>query len=344
MSHDSLSQSQIDALLGRGAGGAAAPVVPVSQGVDTQLYDFRRPHRISTDKMRSLKGLYESLGKSVEGWLLSRVRGDVQVSLQGVEQYSFGEFTLSLPTPCASYTFDIKNTGGQGGVIDFGTDFAFFLVDRLFGGSTDVAVPHRALTPLERMSVRSIADRVLGYLGESWREYVDMDLTLAGFESVPDMLRVANRDDPVLVATYEVRAGANSSLLICCLPFAVLEKFFAGGTERRSTILGSEEERAENARLAERALRTTRIAVAARLPQFRLSLRELLSLQQGSLVATGIPRTAEIDVLIGQQRRFQAAPGRVGPALAVRLTDDVMPAPESVTIPFTRQAETPNVR
>jgi flagellar motor switch protein FliM len=261
-----------------------------------------------------------------------------------VEQYSFGEFTLSLPTPCASFTFEIKNTGGQGGVIDFGHEFAYFLVDRLFGGGTQVATPQRALTPLERMSVRSIADRVLAFLAEAWEEYVDLEGTLAGFESIPDMLRIANREDPVLVATFEVQVAGQSSLLICCLPFAVLEKFFAGGTERRSTILGSEDERAENARLAERALRGTRVAVAARLPQFRLSLRELLSLQTGSLLATGIPRTAEISVIVGQQPRFQAAPGRVGPSLAVRLTEDVRPAPETVTIPFTRNEEVPNGR
>ena len=338
MSHDSLSQSQIDALLGRGAavGSSPAAAPTSSPAIDTQLYDFRRPHRISTDKMRSLKALYESLGKALEGWLLSRVRGDVQITLQGVEQYSFGEFTLSLSSPCASYTFEVKNTGGQGGVVDFGSDFAFFLVDRLFGGGTELITPNRALTPLERMSVRSIADRALGMLAEAWQEYVELEMHLAGFEAVPDMLRIANREDPMLVATFDVAVAQQRTLLIFCLPFAVLEKFFAGGTERRASILGSVEEQASNLQLAERALRGTRVRVAARLPQFRLSLRELLSLQTGSLLATGIPRNADLDVMIGQQRRFQASPGRLGPALAVRLTDDVKPAPEAVTIPFTR--------
>jgi flagellar motor switch protein FliM len=253
-----------------------------------------------------------------------------------VEQYSFGEFTLSLPTPCSSYTFEVKNTGGQGGVVDFGSDLAFFLVDRLFGGGTDLITPNRALTPLERMSVRSIADRALTMLTEAWQEYVELEMHLAGFESVPDMLRIANRDDAMLVATYEVAVAQQRSLLIFCLPFAVLEKFFAGSTERRSNILGSAEEQATNQQLAERALRGTRVRVTARLPQFSLSLRELLSLQTGSLVATGIPRTTDVDVLIGQQRRFQASAGRIGAALAVRLTDDVKPAPETVTIPFNR--------
>ena len=50
-----------------------------------------------------------------------------------------------------------------------------------------------------------------------------------------------------------------------------------------------------------------------------------------------IPRNAEIDVLIGRQRRFSALPGRIGSALAVRVNDGILPAPEPLTIPFTRQ-------
>ena len=309
-----------------------APAAPV----DSHLYDFRRPLRISTDKMRSLKALYESLGKSLEGWLMSRVRGDVQITLQGVEQSSFGEFTPTLPTPCVAYTFEVQNSGGQGGVIEFGTAFAFFLVDRLFGGGTNVSIPDRALTPLERMSVRSIAERALTMLSEGWQEYVELETALVGFESVPEMLRIANREDPVLVATYEVAMAETRSRIMFCLPFAVLEKFFAGGSERRSSVLGSPEEQATNQLLAERALRTTRVSIAVRLPQFHVSLREVLALHAGSLLATGVPRTAELDVLIGDQPRFRASPGRVGPALAIRLTDDVKPAPETITIPFNR--------
>ncbi len=332
-------------MLGKSMGGAATAEAPERASPDdVQGYDFRRPRRISTDKLRSLKAIYESVAKSLEGYLVSRVRGDVQIVLQSVEQYSFGEFTLSLPSPCASYTYQIANSGGQEGVVDFGNEFAYFLVDRLFGGGTDVATPARALTPLERMGVRSVAERATALLADGWREYVEMDFTQTGFESVPEMLRVANREDPVLVANLEVTAGAQRSLLVFCLPFAVLEKFFAGSSERRATILGSTEEQQMNQRLAERALRSTRVIITARLPEFRMSLRELLALQTGSLVSTGIPRNAELDVLIGRQQRFLATPGRVGSALAVRLSNGVLPAPETMTIPPSRQNEVRHVR
>jgi flagellar motor switch protein FliM len=339
VSSESLSQNEIDALLGgaRPSAGAETPtaVAPESR-IETQLYDFRRPHRISTDKLRSLEAMYERLTKALEGWLLSRVHGNIQLSLQSVEQFSFGEFTLSLPTPCASYTFEFRNTGGQQGVLDFGHEFAYFLVDRLFGGSAQAPTLERALTPLERMAVRTVSERVLTVVSEVWQDYVEMDLGLTGFESVPEILRVANREDPVLVANVEVSADETRSMLLICLPFAVLEKFFAGGSERRISLLGSPEEQATNRTVTEASLRGTRVMVSARLPEFRIALRDLISLNAGSVVATGISRGADIDLLIGSQPRFRASPGRVGPALAVRINEGVLPAPETITIPFTR--------
>jgi flagellar motor switch protein FliM len=79
------------------------------------------------------------------------------------------------------------------------------------------------------------------------------------------------------------------------------------------------------------------LQVSARLPEFRLSMREFCTLQPGSVISTGIPRNADIDVFIGAQRRYLASPGRVGSALAVRLAEGILPPPEPITIPINRQ-------
>jgi len=140
----------------------------------------------------------------------------------------------------------------------------------------------------------------------------------------------------VLVANIEVVAGSTRSLLLICLPFAVLDKFFAGGTERRVTTLGSSSEIEAMRGMTESSVRNTRVPVSARLPEFRLAMRQLLELKPGSVLATGLPRTALLDVLVGTQRRFQATPGRLGTTLAVRLLDRAGPAPESGSAPTTR--------
>jgi flagellar motor switch protein FliM len=337
VSSETLSQNEIDALLGgsRSAGAPSAARAPSMRdvGADVQLYDFRRPHRVSKEKLRTLEAMYERFAKSLEGWLLGRVRGNVQLTLQSVEQFSFGEFTLSLPTPCASYIFDVADSGGQQGVIDFGHEFAYFLVDRLFGGSGEPSILQRALTPIERMVVRSVADKVSALLEEIWQDYIELDVRLTGFESIPEILRVANREDPVLVANIEVVAAETSSLLLICLPFGILEKFFAGGTERKVSLVGSVREQEENRVRAEVSLKKTRVPIAARLPEFRLTMREIASLTVGSVVATGVPRNAPLVLRVGTQPRFEAAAGRIGGALAVRVLDQIAPAPDAVSRP-----------
>src|SRR5690606_5232775 len=102
-----LSPSEIERLLAR-AGGAAAKAPPVH--ADAPAYDFRRPHRVSKERLRTLEAMYEQVVRSLEGWLVSRVRGQVELELESVEQFSFGEFTHRLPTPCASYLFDINGS------------------------------------------------------------------------------------------------------------------------------------------------------------------------------------------------------------------------------------------
>ena len=338
MTSETLSQNEIDALLGGGGRATAAVIAPVARDAmsEAQVYDFRRPHRISKEKMRTLEAMYERFAKSLEGWLMGRVRGGVQLALQSVEQFSFGEFTLSLPTPCASYTFEVLETGGQHGVIDFGHEFAYFLVDRLFGGSGAPALPERAMTPIERMAVRVAADRVLTVLQEVWQDYIQMEYSLVGFESIPEILRIANREDPVLVANIEVATAETRSLLLVCLPFTVLERFFAGGTERRTAVLGTPAEQQDNRTAAEQTLRNTRVFLSARLPEFRISMRELLGLSAGSVLSTGVPRNADLDLTVGGQRRFSASPGRVAGSLAVRITDGLAPAPDTDSLSLFR--------
>jgi flagellar motor switch protein FliM len=298
---DALSQFDIDRLLGGGRAAAPAGALtaspPSGDGeADAQPYDFRRPHRVSKERLRTLEAMYERLVKSLEAWLVSRARGHVEMRLQSVEQFAFGEFAMSLPSPCASYVISVNGPGsGTQGVVDVGHEFAYFLVDRLFGGSGQASVPGRTLSPVERLAVRTVAERAAQLLEEIWGDHVPLELAVTGFESSPEILQVANREDPVLVANVEVAAGGSSSLLLLCLPFAVLEKFFQGGPQRRlgGPPAPAAETDAQRAR-TELALRATPLAVSARLPAFPLSLRDLNGLAVGQVLDTGILRDAEL--------------------------------------------------
>ncbi len=338
MSSDILSQRDIDALLGGGDGLSPKAAAPSTR--EAHLYDFRRPHRVSKDRLRTLQAMYERFAKAIEGWIMGRVRDQVELKLQSVEQLSFGDFALSLPTPCCSFLLEVENSGGDQGVIDFGHEFVYFLVDRLLGGRGTPAILERALTPIERMVVRTAAERVALAVREIWADYVPLDLALADFESIPEILRATGGDSPVLVATLEVSAGDRQSLMSICLPFNVLDRFFADSGSTRRTATGSSAERESVRHTNEVSLRGTRIPVSARMPDFRLPVRSLAEVRPGSVLATGLPLDSHVEILINGQPCFAGQAARVGRRLAVRVqnplgsiaTKELLPALPPVTL------------
>jgi flagellar motor switch protein FliM len=286
-----------------------------------RLYDFRRPHRVSKERLRTIEAIYERLAKSLESWVIGRIRGQIEMQLRSVEQLSFGEFTQSLSTPCASFLLDVSDSGGFQAIVDVGQDFALHLVDRLFGGYGAQTHVARPLSRVERMAVRSMIDRTAVLLRESWADHISLNFEVSSFESFPDiLLQNANRDDPVLVANIGVTAGEMSSRLLICMPFAVLDRFFTNTGKRRvNAATGSEQERSMTRAIAEQSLRITRVSVAARLPEFRLSMRELAKLTEGGIIATGLSADSPVHVLIGKQERFIGTAGRVAQQYAVRI-------------------------
>jgi len=303
---------------------------------NVQVYDFQRPHRVSRERLRTLEAMYGRLVKSFEGWLIGRVRGVVDLRLNGVEQISFGEYVLSLPASCNSFLLDIKDRAGddavgEQAVIDIGRELAYFLVDRLFGGGSETTILDRALTPIERLAVRVVAERIMALVQEVWEDHVELELGLSGFESIPEILQAAPREAPVLVTSIQATFGSTSSLVSICLPLSVLEKFFAvsgSKTTAQSPRRGLVGQRA----IAEGALRATSIEVAARLPDFRLSMRDIAGLKVGSMLSTGIPVDSNVNLLVGSQARFKTSPGRVGRKLAVRVLEALNAGPLPSTL------------
>lgn len=330
---ESLSQDEIDLLFNTDGDVASQPDMPV-RGPDVQVYDFRRPARISKDRKRSLEAIYGLLAKSVEGWLTGRVRDAISLELQSVEELTFGEFMMALPSPCASFILDVKDSSGHQGVIDFGHEFSFFIVDRLLGGSGEPAVLERSLTPTERLLVRIVADRISTQLRDVWQDYVKLNIDISGFETVPEMLQVANREDPVLVANLNVSIGDINSPLLLCLPFAILETFFTSTESRKVQVAqGTNEERTEERASLEGSIRSARIPIQARFQETKLTLRDLASLKEGSVLNTNLETDTQLFVYIAGQKRFAGVPGRVGKNLAARLMETVEIEPDDLIQP-----------
>jgi flagellar motor switch protein FliM len=287
-----------------------------------EKYDFAKPRRLTRDRMRTIGAIHERVMRGFEGWLFGRVRGQIEIDFPQVDVMSFGEFTQALPTPCAAYAFEVMETGGQQGVVEVGADFSTILVDRFFGGAGEPQKIERALSPIERLAVRLVVERLLTLLADAWRDYVPMEFALRSFESLPIMVRGLHKEEPVLVSILAIVVDGFASEVHIAIPISVLGDFFtARDTRRVSEMAGTDAERVMARSLTENAIRSTHVDVAARLPDFNAPIKSLLELHVGAVLPTGIPVTTPLDVSVGDTKRYHAVPGRIGPRLAIRLID-----------------------
>jgi flagellar motor switch protein FliM len=316
-----LAQKDIDALLHAGGRGTAA-----APPLEVRLYDFVRPPRISRDRRAALEGLYGRFAAALQGIVTSRLRTPVDVLLIDIEQTTFGEFCLSLPSPCAAHVFSLGDrTPGQG-VIDLGNPVAYYLIDRLFGGPGEAADLKRPLTPLEQTVARSLTERFLGLLRDAWQEQVPLTPELAGFESNPETLPAAGREDGVLVATLALRSAEFAGTLSVCLPMAPLEPWFQERTGGRPV---SPRVGASDRPLLQAALRQAEVTVAARIPAVRLTARAAGSLRPGQTIDTGHPLDAPLEVYVNGRLSHLGSLGQLRRHFGLRITRSVPPAAPS---------------
>ncbi len=313
---DVFSQKDIDSLL-KGASPVAAP----EPAVEVIPYNFLRPPRIAKDRQALLNGIYQRIGVSLQSLFSSRLRTAVDVTLASVEQATFAEFIFSLATPCAAYIYDLGDKIGGQGVLDLGTEFSYFLVDRLFGGPGEAHELKRPLTVLERTVVRGMSDKVMAIVQDAWADHLAFDPAYAGFESSPDALQVANREDNVLVSNIEVRTGPFSGLITMCVPLLALEGFLQEKPTRHfHSVKSSQAERDAARNTIEEALRASKLEVRARFPLFYLRAREVSRLEVGQVIHTGHPSDVPVELHVRGQRRFLGALGQSRQYVGLRVT------------------------
>ena len=112
---DILSQEEIDALLEVVEEEGDAPLSE-KEGSDSRqiiLYDFKRPNRVSKEQVRAVKGIHDKMARNLASQVSAIMRSIVEIQLHSVDQMTYGEFLMSLPSPTSFNVFSIKPLDGN---------------------------------------------------------------------------------------------------------------------------------------------------------------------------------------------------------------------------------------
>ena len=297
---------------------------PSAERGDVVAYDFRRPSRISPDRQRNLEASHEQLAQAIQRWLSGRLRAPFEVHLESIGQVQYADFKGSIDNPGATFLYDIKGMPGQLIAVSLDPTIAFLLVERLVGGSAVTPPPERALTQLESVIVRLVTDRMTREVSSVWQDHMELDFEFSRFEIARELIEMTNRDEDVLVTTLRVEFEEVKGVMHLALPFPVLESFLSPAEVSRAEAPNkSAAERAVERSRAEHLVRRASVVVSAQLPQTRMTLERLSSLEPGDFLTTDASVEDPVKILISGTPRFHGRQGRLGPHMGVQITETI---------------------
>ena len=317
-----LSQQEIDSLLAGISVGAVEPAVTEDKEKKPQrdiiTFDFRLPHRLSKNQLRTLQAVHESFGETFGSYLISRLQTTINVNITSVDQIFYSEYVLSIGNPSCLYLFRIVESDALA-VLELSPQLVLSIVSRLLGGSLEAEKDPRLLTQIEQSIIRGIILRALTDLQKAWKTVGSLTFQLERYESEGDFVQIAPMSEIVLLVSLELTFGDQKHLMNICFPtFAldeVLSKLNLQSLKSMSTVKGG----AKWSKALLKDISTTTVPARGLLGSTTIQLRELLELEPGDIVRTNIPISGEVQLEIGGKPWVFGRPGISDGRVAVKV-------------------------
>lgn len=315
-----LSQSEIDNLLAALSTGEL-DVDEMQGGDEKQVknYDFSRPTKFSKEHLRTLEIIFEHYGRLVSTNLPVYLRKNVQVSVASSETVTFNEFTNALSNPVILGIINFAPLNGTI-IIDLATNLAYAMLDRMLGGTGIPLEKSREFSEIEMSIIQRVLVTLVQLLREPWKNVVDISPVLNRVETNPQFAQVIAPNDMIAIVTLNVKVGDVEGMINFCLPFFTLEDVMDRLNTKYWFASMQESHDVDYEEYIEAMIRKVDVPIKAVLGKSKISVLDFMSLQVGDCIRLDSKVENDMDIYVGNIRKFTALPGANKDSYAVRIT------------------------
>jgi flagellar motor switch protein FliM len=320
---DVLSLSEIDNLLAAlSAGELDVDQMQDEEEKKVKDYDFSRPTKFSKEHLRTLEIIFEHYGRLLSTNLPMYLRKNVQVSVSSSETVTFSEFSNALTNPVILGIINFAPLNGNI-IIELATNLGYAMIDRMLGGSGVPLEKARDFSEIEMNILEKIMVMFTQLLREPWKNVVDVSPVLNRMETNPQFAQVIAPNDMIAIVTINIKIGDVEGLMNVCLPFFTLEDVMDKLNTKYwfSTMQENHDENYED--YIESLIRKVDIPIRAVLGKSSISVSDFMNLQVGDCIRLDQKVDSDMNVYVGNIRKFTALPGANGDTYAVRVTSVV---------------------
>ena len=315
-----LSQNEIDNLLAAlSAGELDVDQMQESEEKQVKDYDFRRPTKFSKEHLRTLEIIFEHYSQLISTNLPVYLRKNVQVSVASSETVTFNEFTNALSNPVILGIINFAPLNGQI-IVDLATNLGYAMLDRMLGGSGIPLEKSRDFSEIELTIIQKILIMFTQLLRDPWKNVIDVNPVLQRLETNPQFAQVIAPNDMIAIVTLNMKIGDVEGFMNICLPFFTLEDVMDKLNTKYwfSTMQENHDENYEE--YIETLIRKVDIPIRAVLGKTVVSVSDFMGLQVGDCIRLDSKVDEDMNIYVGNIKKFTALPGTEKDSYAVRIT------------------------
>ncbi len=285
-------------------------------------YDFARPAKFSKEHLRTMEIIFEHYGRLLSTNLPAYLRKTIQVEVMNSEAVTYSEFSNSMSNPVL---LGIVNFAPMPGsiIIDLASNLGYAMVDRMLGGAGVPLERTRDFSEIELLIIERIMNVCINLLREPWENVEEIHPRLERIETNSQFAQFISPSEMIAIITINIKIGDVEGLMNICLPYMTLEDVMDKLNTKYwfSTMQARGEQ--EYTEVIESILHKAPMPVKAVLGKSVISVNDFINLQVGDIIRLDRKVEDELDIYVGNIKKFTALPGASGEQYAVRVTSVV---------------------
>ena len=271
------------------------------------LYDFKRPNRVSKEQLRSIRSMHDKMARGLASDISSLMRSIVEIQLHSVDQMTYGEFLMSLPSPTSFNVFSLKPLDGKG-VIELNPSIVYPMIDRLLGGNGESFEAARDFTDIELSLIDQILKVIIQDMKDIWSPIIDIYPTIEAKESRSNVVQIVAQNEIVIMVIMEIIIGQTSGMMNICYPVITIESLLPK-LASRDLILNEATGRKSRNKELKALLGGAKIELEAVLGYAELNMEQVLDLKVGDIIKLNRPANDTVIVKVDGREKFIAEIG-----------------------------------
>lgn len=316
-----LSQNEIDNLL-KALSTGELDVDEAKKKDEKQIknYDFARPAKFSKEHLRTLEIIFEHFSRLLATNLPAYLRKSVSVDVVNSEVVIYSEFSNALSNPVLLGVLNMSPLSGNV-IMEMASNLGFAIVDRLLGGTGTSLEREREFSEIELSILERIFSICVNLLQDPWKQVVKISPLLERIETNSQFAQIISPSETIAIITIEIKIGEVEGLMNICLPFDTLEPVVDKLNTKYWFSTMKEKDNNSYEAVIESTINRARVPMRALLGRSKISVGDFTGLQVGDVIRLNRHVDEELEIYVGNIRKFMALPGYSDNKYAVRVTE-----------------------